>query len=328
MNTRAAQVSVVMRTYTEARWNWFVDALESVLAQTVTPLEIIVVVDHNPALRDRVEQYFPSVRAVENPGSAGSAGAWNACVAAARGAIVVFFDDDAVAAPDWLARLLAHYDDPNVLGVGGAIVGEWLDGRPRWFPAEFDWVVGCTYTGMPTQATAVRNLIGCNMSFRRSVFDGIGGFRESLGHIGGKPIGCDETELCIRIGQRWPAQELRYEPAAVVRHRIPTSRTTWRYFYHRCVLEGRSKALVSRLVGSGAGLASERAYTMKTLPRGVVRGLAAALTSDRSGLQRAWVIVSGLLVTAASYLIGRAQQLRARAAHDERLESPPVIVPQ
>ena len=329
MNTpNGSAVSVVMRTYTEARWQWFVDAVASVQRQTVTPQEIVIIVDHNPQLHERVAQQFPELRVVENNGPTGSAGAWNACVAAALGSIIVFFDDDAVAEPTWLERLLMHYNDPQVLGVGGAILGDWLGGRPSWFPAEFDWVVGCTYRGLPTSTAPVRNLIGCNMSFRRSVFEGLSGFRESLGHVGGRPIGCDETELCIRIGQRWPDSHLVYEPRAAVHHRIPASRTTWSYFYQRCSLEGQSKALVSRLVGTNAGLATERRYVLQTLPLGMLHGLAEAVRRGQmDGVQRTWAIASGLVVTAAAYSFGRFRQLFAQPQVDEVVERQPLIMP-
>ena len=100
--------------------------------------------------------------------------------------------------------------------MGGAIEPLWESDRPRWFPPEFDWVVGCTYRGMPCEPKPVRNLIGCNMSFRREVFAQIGGFRDEIGRVGARPSGCDETELCIRLGQRLPHALLLYSPCARV----------------------------------------------------------------------------------------------------------------
>jgi hypothetical protein len=228
-----------------------------------------------------------------------------ALAARARGAIVAFLDDDAAAAPDWLERLTAEYADDDVAGVGGAIEPVWQSGRPGWFPSEFDWVVGCTYTGMPREAAAVRNLIGCNMSFRRQVFEQLGGFRNGIGHVGGQPFGCDETELCIRLRQHWPRAVLRYTPLARVYHQVPPSRSRWSYFRSRCAMEGRSKAMVARLVGTGDGTATERAYVLRALPAGVARSLAAALRGDQDGLARAGAISSGLAVTAISYAAGR-----------------------
>ncbi len=171
----------------------------------------------------------------------------------------------------------------NVIGVGGAIEPVWLEGRPAWFPEEFDWVVGCTYHGMPQTQTGVRNLIGCNMSFRREVFGLVGGFRDGIGRVGTRPVGCEETEICIRINHRWPNRKLLYDPQARVNHRVPPNRATWHYFRTRCFSEGLSKSLVTQYVGSKDGLASERTYTFHTLPRGVLRGAADAfrLESER-----------------------------------------------
>ena len=306
-------ISVVICAHTEERWEQLVGAVVSLESQTVAPHEILVVIDHNLALAQRVYRRLPNVRVIENEQARGISGARNSGIAAASGAIIAFLDDDAVAAPDWLEQLLAGYSLANVLGVGGAIDPQWQYGRPRWFPPEFDWVVGCTYAGMPQEAAPVRNLIGCNMSFRREVFARIGGFRAEIGRVGVRPSGCDETELCIRLGQRLPHALLLYNPLARVRHQVPAGRAQWDYFRARCLLEGRSKALVARLVGAGAGSATERAYTLRTLPRGVARGLADALVRcDLGGLARASAITLGLAITTAGYLQGRAGQLLVR----------------
>ena len=300
---------MVICAYTEERWDDLLAAVESVRRQHAAPLEVIVAVDHNPPLFARVRREIPAVVAVENQEPRGLSGARNSGIAAARASVIAFLDEDAVAAPDWLVRLRAGYADPKVLGVGGAIEPIWQSGRPHWFPKEFDWVVGCTYEGMPREPAAVRNLIGCNMSFRRELFLGVGGFRSGIGRVGTRPVGCEETELCIRARQRWPQRTLLYEPQARVYHRVPASRARWRYFLSRCSSEGLSKALVARFVGSGDGLASERAYTLRTLPRGVARGLNDALIrADVSGLARAASIITGLIWTAAGYLGGSVSQ--------------------
>lgn len=306
----AANVSVVIRCYTEERWDSLVEAVRSSQTQSQKPLEVVVVVDHNPALASRARHALASAVIVENEGPRGSAGAWNRGIAASQGEIIAFLDDDAAAAPDWLEQLTAEYKHHDVAGVGGAIEPVWQGGRPDWFPSEFDWVVGCTYSGMPREAAPVRNLIGCNMSFRRQVFEIIGGFRNGIGHVGGQPFGCDETELCIRLRQHWPRAVLRYTPLARVYHQVPESRARWSYFRSRCAMEGRSKALVAGIVGAKDGTSTERAYVLKTLPSGVARGLHELLRGESSGLSRAGAIVAGLAITVAGYAEGRLAQHR------------------
>ena len=181
-----------------------------------------------------------------------------------------------------------------MLGVGGAVEAAWLGGRPGWFPEEFDWVVGCSYRGLPVEPAPVRNLIGANMSFRREVLEEAGGFRTDLGRIGSRPLGGEETELCLRIGRRRPGQVLLHDPAARVFHHVPPDRSSWRYFKSRCYSEGLSKATVARVAGA-RGLSSERAHALRVLPKGIARG----------PLRRSFAISAGLAITTAGYASGR-----------------------
>jgi GT2 family glycosyltransferase len=297
-------MSVVICAYTEARWNDLVAAVASVQRQTVPPLEIIVVIDHNPRLLDRARAHIPGVVAVENHEQRGLGGARNSGVAVAKGEVIAFLDDDAVAVPEWLEQFSTAYNDEHMVGVGGAIEPTWKGHRPGWFPEEFNWVVGCTYRGMPEVTAAVRNLIGCNMSFRREAFEAVGKFR--LGY------GCDETEFCIRLQQHWPQKILLYKPQAKVYHHVDPNRARWRYFCSRCYFEGGSKAVVSWLLGPRDGLASERSYTLRILPRGVIHGLAdTILHRDKAGLARAGAIIAGLAITTLGYLMGRISIVEA-----------------
>ena len=306
------RVSVVVCAYTLDRWDDLARAVASLRGQTIRPAEMIVVSDHNPELAKRVRTAWADVIALENREPAGLSGARNTGVAAATGDIIAFLDDDAAAEPDWLTQLLAAYADPAVAGAGGAIAPRWVAGRPAWFPEEFDWVVGCSYRGMPERPARVRNLIGANMSFRRELLDAAGNFQTGMGRIGARPLGCEETELCIRGSRRLPGAVYAYRPAAVVRHTVPPSRGTWRYFAARCYSEGLSKAHVAELVGADAGLAAERSYTRQTLPRGVWRGLCDAARGDVDGLRRAAAIVAGLAITTFGY--GRGTLARRLAA--------------
>jgi GT2 family glycosyltransferase len=302
------ETSVVICAFADERWDALVAAVASLHEQTAPAHEVIVVADHNPGLLERARRELDGVTVVANAGERGLSGARNTGVAVATGDVVAFLDDDATAAPDWLACLTAPYADERVLGVGGVIEPDWVDGRPPAFPSEFHWVVGCSYEGMPTAPAPVRNLIGANMSVRRDVLERVGGFRSDMGRIGARPLGCEETELCIRAARELPGGVFLYEPRARVAHVVPATRTTWRYFRSRCFAEGLSKARVAALVGAGDGLSSERAYTTRTLPTGVVRGLGDARRGDPAGLARASAIVAGLVMTAAGYLAGTARE--------------------
>jgi hypothetical protein len=266
-----------------------------------------VVIDHNPALYGRAGAGILGARVVPNRQTRGLGGARNSGVEQATGDVVVFLDDDAVASPQWLASFADAYRDDDVVGVGGGIEPEWEHGRPRWYPAEFDWTIGCSYVGLPTSPSEVRNLIGCNMSYRRELVEAAGRFR--LGY------GCDETEFCIRLSVLQPGSRLLYMPEAKVRHHVPSTRGQLKHFVSRCYFEGGSKAVVTRLVGTGSGLESERAYTREVLPAGVLRGLRDTVVNrDSAGILRAGTILIGLAATVVGYLVGnlRVQQAAER----------------
>ena len=306
MSQHTADISVIICAYTEKRWDDLVAAVASIQQQTMRPREIIVVIDENSLLLERAIVQFPDIRVISNKETRGLSGARNSGIALAQGAIIAFMDEDAIADPMWLAHLIDLYQDDQVIGVGGAIVPKWAGGRPAWFPSEFHWVVGCTYRGLPTTTAPVRNLIGCNMSFRRKVFTQVGGFRDGMGRIGTKPLGCEETELCIRALQKWPDRTLMYEPQARVHHHVPTDRATWHYLSARCHAEGLSKAQVAQLVGAGDGLSSEWQYTLQILPSGVWQGIIdLVLRGDFGGFGRAMAITWGLAVTTVGYVEGR-----------------------
>jgi GT2 family glycosyltransferase len=293
-------LSVVVCTYTMARVASLSHCVRSLRAQSTPVHEIIVVVDHDPALLAELERSLSEVVLVENRETRGLSGSRNTGVKVASGSIVAFVDDDAYVQEDWAKWLVAAYEPPAVVAVGGAVVPEFETGRPAWFVPEFDWVIGCTYFGHRVDPGPVRNVIGANMSFRSSTLAEVGGFRVDLGRselFGG---GCEETELCIRATRTGPATTW-YEPRAVAHHLVPRSRTTARYVRRRCFGEGRSKARVARIAGRDAGLSSERDYAARTLPRAVLRELRSGFRGSLTAWFRLAMIIGGVLTTAAGY---------------------------
>ena len=188
----ARDYSVVVCVYTEDRWDQICAAVQSVRLQSRPAAEIIMVVDYNRPLYDRLVAAMPDVTVVENTAAKGLSGARNTGVARARGEIIAFLDDDATADQDWLKFFDDAYANPAIVGVGGLTLPDWQTARPWWMPEEFYWVVGCNYLGMPPSMEPVRNLLGGNMSFRRGVFDLVDGFQSGIGRTAHKrPLGCE-----------------------------------------------------------------------------------------------------------------------------------------
>ncbi|MCL8026146.1 glycosyltransferase family 2 protein [Nocardioides bruguierae] len=311
--TTRTSVAVVVCTYTLDRFEETVAAAGSLLDQDLVPDEVVVVVDHHEELRARLREQLPSqIRVVASAGPRGLSGARNTGVAATTADVVLFLDDDAVADAGWVSAMLTPFTDDGVVGVAGWAEPAWAEpGPPRWFPAAFLWVVGCSYEGLPADGSRVRNPIGAAMGFRRDAVMAAGGFSAAMGRVGSLPVGCEETEMAIRVAEALPEGQILLARGATVLHRVGAPRRSLRYFVRRCYWEGVSKAVVSAHVGSGAALETERSYVARTLPAAAGRGVLDALRGDLTGLGRSCAVTLGLAATGTGYLRGRATGRRA-----------------
>ena len=298
--TPAMTVSVVICTYSEARRLDLIAAVESVRSEASAGThEIVLVVDHNASLADELRRTLPDCVVVENRHSKGLSGARNTGVEVAGGDIVLFLDDDAVACDKWITSHAAAYDDVDVIGTAGLVRPAWDPGLPpSWWPDLYDWVIGCNDRRIEPAGASVRNPTGANMGFRRAKVVEVGGFSDRLGRTSDAPLGCEETELGIRLIRTNPAMRIVSVPEALCLHRVPKERVTWRYFRRRCVAEGRSKAVVARMTGIGAATSAERRYTGRSVP-------AAVSTAVRTGhYRRALAIVAGVSFAVFGFLPG------------------------
>jgi len=215
------KASVIVASY--RRPEMLKQCLASLLAQSRLPDEIIVVTKvYDPASSQAVQDWIRTrpqgaqivhVQVNEHPVIA----AENAGLARARGDIVCFLDDDAVAHPDWLERLLAHYTDPQVGGVGGRdnlyIDGQrYTVGRPEEGVGQLTWyghISGNHHLGTGG-IQQVYFLKGCNMSFRRTAITQIDP------HLIGDVAYHWEDDLSLTV--RGSGLKLIYDPEIVVDH--------------------------------------------------------------------------------------------------------------
>jgi cellulose synthase/poly-beta-1,6-N-acetylglucosamine synthase-like glycosyltransferase len=307
--------SVVISTFDDNRWDDLVACLASLERQSRAPIDTIVVVDHNASLLQKAMAAFPSAAVVANENPRGLAGARNTGAARAKGDVVAFIDDDAQAEPDWLEELAGCFADPTTIGAGGALIPLWKGGpQPRWFPGEFYWVVGCSYTGLPERMAPIRNPIGANMALRRGAIEDVGGFQagvvpRELRHRGTVVAGghaFEDTDIAIRIAERHPGTVVLYQPRARVLHNVTPERATFGYFVRRCYEEGAGKARLLRSLGDQS-LSSEGRHLGRAVPRGIARGFRDLLRGDRYGPLRAAAIFLGVATTGAGFLFGSLQ---------------------
>jgi GT2 family glycosyltransferase len=290
---------VVVCTYSTKRLELLRAALAGVVAQRRLGDELVIVVDHNPELLRLLRAEHPDDVVVENTGPRGLSGARNTGVEVAAGEVVVFPYDNATPRAGWLDRLVAPFADPSVAGTGGHAVPRWEAGtRPPWFPEELHWVVGCSFRGQA--GGDVRNPIGCSMAIRADTLGRVGKFSTELGRVGTLPVGCEETELGLRINAA--GGRIVLVDDSVVDHFVPAERASVRYVLRRCYAEGMSKAVVRRLAaetGPADGtLAPERRYLL-TIVAAMVAAPLRALRERSVAVATPTLLLPASLVAAA-----------------------------
>lgn len=221
----------------------------------------------------------------------------------ASGDVIAFLDDDAVASPDWVAQLVAAYEQTDAIAVGGRMVPDWVAGRPSHLPEEFLWLVGANYENRLEPWTEVRNTLGSNLSIRREVFAEVGTFDEQVGLSGTSQLQAEETELCLRMHEAF-GRGVLYNPDAVVAHKVYAFRTRPSWLVRRAFWQGYSKRAIESLGSEGPGEAESdylRHLAFEAGP-GRVKGL---LTGPSvAGLQQLCMLVVLTVAVGLGYLYG------------------------
>ena len=294
--------SVVICAYTEARWDSIERALLGVEQQTVAPLDVILAVDHNPALAERFRRElmpkFPFLSvALEESGPSGIGSARNIGIAHSRGDVVVFLDDDAAPQPTWLEEILRPFGEETVGMVAGLVTPNWIGASraPRWLPPEYFWVMGATWRGFGSDQQDIRNPIGASMAIRRHLLEAVGGFDLRFTYNN------DETDLCFRIREAFPGTRTVFAPKSEILHEVSPARQTLKYFFRRCWVEGLAKGSTSEQHGRGT-LMRELDYCVRYLTTGVL----GSLLTFRFG--RVLCLVGGFSFTLAGWICSRTKR--------------------
>lgn len=257
----ALSASVVVVTLD--RPDHVVRCLEHLEVQTQPPRQIVVIDssttdDTGRRVRDR----FPAVTyRATSAGRGATAAARSLGLAMTSGDVVAFLDDDAYAEPEWLARLLVPYREPEVGGVGGRQIrrqpGELTEGMEAIGRLLPDGTLTGNFAADPGRPVAVDHLLGANMSFRRRVLEQIGGIHD--GYFGT----ClrEETDLCLRVAAA--GYRLIYTPDAVVEH-VAAPYPKGRRFDVRYTYWGQKNHLVMLVRNFGAAAPMVRAYLKAT----------------------------------------------------------------
>lgn len=271
-------VSVVICTYNRA------SILEETLQSFVDVrgaqdacVELLIVDNNSNDLTaqvvDRYKAQLPGMRYVFEP-ELGLSYARNAGIRQARGALVAYVDDDVLFDAGWIEAVRKIFlDTPEASCMGGQSIPIFEGGRPEWLKDSFLGTYGSTLSGMSIKWMLYpEHPYGLNMVFRRDVFARVGMFNPSLGRIKDNLLSMEETEYFMRVSQA--GLKVIYNPAALLYHRIPASRTEKDWIMSRYYWQGISSIAFRQIHEPVSRLenAREAAATLRRIIRTVTGG--------------------------------------------------------
>ena len=139
--------------------------------------------------------------------------------------LIHFFDDDAVATPNYISTILDTFKRyPEVKATGGKILLNYFEGRPKWASVYMESIFGLFDIGDNEIEFPRKNYPrGSNMTFKRELFDEVGAFDVSLGRKGKIMLGGEEKEMFQRVYES--GASVIYNPLTVCYHAVPEPRT-------------------------------------------------------------------------------------------------------
>ena len=159
----------------------------------------------------------------------------NAGIKSAKGEVVAFIDDDAIADKYWLKNLTKYYSDKKIGCVGGRIDPVFEGKIPRWLKGNEMCLGGFNY--MPENGKLKKQIIGANFSVRKCVFDEVGLFSVDYGRGSGKYEYGEEDNLVNKIKEKY---KVMFSEEAIVKHTIQKEKITKRYIKTNFYLWGRN----------------------------------------------------------------------------------------
>lgn len=201
------------------------------------PMFEILVVDNtdNEADRRRFEKEAHGHAGLEVVYSfpPGLSRARNMAIEKCRTKYIVFIDDDAFPAPEWLSSLLDVFRKSGASAVAGPIDPIWPAHQPDWLPEKY---IGCLtildHGHTDRKLSEYEFAYGTNMAFSTDALREVGGFNVGLGRIGSRTLISDE-EIETQIALRTRGHKVFYAAAAKVFHRVHENRLSRNYFRAR-----------------------------------------------------------------------------------------------
>jgi len=197
---------------------------------------------------------------------------------AARGEIVAYFDDDAIAEPGWLDAIADAFSQQPMPGVvGGKVIPMWEADRPAWLSDGISLsltIIDWSPVAKDIPDVRVEWLVGANMAMPRQVIEEVGGFDARLDRIGTNMLSGGDVYIQKQIIER--GYRCHYRPDMAIRHLAAKARLNQPWFERRYYWQGISDAVMTLITDRPGKAARLKAgvgalFGLLMSPREVVR---------------------------------------------------------
>ena len=237
-DVNAGTPAITVAVCTHNRYDVLPEALASLQSQSVASDAIEILIIDNSTDKTAQEEHWASHTVPANgqlvfDSVPGLSRARNTALRQAKGPVIAFMDDDAVAVPEWCESLIRAFEGWSDAGIiGGPVEPIWPSDPPTWL---HKWQRGfltiVDYGDEPRQLDEKEWLAGTNIAFRTSALREIGGFNEALGRIGQSLL--SNEELAVSTKLKALGYATYYEPGARVLHRVHAERVTQHWLRRR-----------------------------------------------------------------------------------------------
>lgn len=253
---KASDVSVIIPSFNSSKT--IVACLESLMAQTAAPYEIIVVDSSTDDTPNIIRKLFPKVYVKHVDQQMFPGPARNLGVELAEGLIIAFIDADCIAAPDWVQRIAETHDNRHLV-VGGSVEVGNPSNLVAWAGQMFEFREFLS----SEPARYVTHIPTCNLSYRRALLSIYGGFPNAY---------YPQEDLLFNYMLTQAGVQVWFDPQISVRHFCREGLREFLSHQHRI---GRvTRCTLQRIPMSGASVAR--------------RGKLAWLSSPALGLLKFW----------------------------------------
>lgn len=255
-------ISAIICTHNRAEY--LGKAIQSLIDQCTPQDEYeIIIVDNRStdSTREVVEQFSSvnNIRYLYEP-NLGLSYARNTGWRNARGTYVAYLDDDAIACPVWLDKILEVFETvtPKPGCVGGKVEPIWEGPRPIWLS---DWLLHglalVDWSDTPHVLNDLRMqwLVGANIAFPTGLLESVSGFTSELDRVGNNLLSSGDVFLEKQIMKL--GYSCFYHPDIAIKHHVFESRLNQSWFTRRYYWQGVSDAVMQIL--------QERPSTLKRL---------------------------------------------------------------